>query len=178
MNDLRIRRDALTKPDDAEQVWWDVIERVYDELRTPYEPDPRLDQLAPGQRALYALHWTRSEVDNGGFHQYLYNSTGMLAKEALRGADVIGAREFGDVLRDLLALFPDGRLLEEQDDRISFLEMLSEEGLAKLRQLDDRFYELMGYESGSEQSRLAVYCASYVREHPDEFFLPLPELQP
>jgi Domain of unknown function (DUF4375) len=174
MDDLRIRRDALTKPDDPEHVWWDVIERVYDELKTPYEPDPRLERVTPGQRALYALHWMRSEVDNGGFHQYLYNSTGMLANDAERGADLMGATEFGDLLRELLALFPDGRLREEQEDRISFLEGLSEEGLAKLEQLDDRFYDLMG----DDPSRLAIHCAAYVQEHPEEFFLPQVQLQP
>jgi hypothetical protein len=116
----------------------------------------------------------RSEVDNGGFHQYLYNSTGMLANDAERGADLMGATEFGDLLRELLALFPDGRLREEQEDRISFLEGLSEEGLAKLEQLDDRFYDLMG----DDPSRLAIHCAAYVQEHPEEFFLPQVQLQP
>jgi Domain of unknown function (DUF4375) len=175
VEDLRIRRDQLTQPDDAEHVWWDVIERVYDELQTPYEPDPRLGRLTPGQRALYALHWTRSEVENGGFHQYLQNPTGMLANEAVRGADLIEAREFADVLRDLVALFPAGTLLEAQDDRIAFLERLSEGEQATLSELDERFFELMG---DDESSRLALRCASYVENHPDEFFLPLLELRP
>jgi hypothetical protein len=174
MDDFRIRRDALTDPDDPERVWWDVIERAYDELRTPFESDPRLERLTPGQRALYALHWTRSEVENGGFHQYLRNPTGMLADEAIRGADLIGAHEFGDVVRSVLALFPNGRLLEKQEARISFLEQLSEEERARLRQLDDRFYDLMGH--GPARSRLATYCSSYVRDHPDEFFLMPPQL--
>jgi hypothetical protein len=178
MDDFRIRRDALTKPEDAEQTWWDVIARVYDELETPYAPDPRLERLTPGQRALYALHWTRSEVDNGGFHQYLHNPTGMLANVALRGAELIGAHEFSALLRELLELFPKGRLLEDQGARISFLERVSEGGRAKLNELDDRFYELMGYKRKCDQSRLAVHCAAYVQEHPEEFFLPLPQLQP
>jgi hypothetical protein len=67
VEDWWVSRDALTDPNDDEQVWWDVIERVFDELATPYQPDPRLERLTPGQRALYALHWTRSEVGNGGF---------------------------------------------------------------------------------------------------------------
>jgi hypothetical protein len=75
--DFRIRHDALTDPQDAEKVWWDVIARAFDELRTPYEPDQRFRLLTPGQRALYALLWARSEVDNGGFEQYLHNSTGI-----------------------------------------------------------------------------------------------------
>jgi hypothetical protein len=177
VDDFRIRRDALGNPVDAEQVWWDVIELAFDELETPFRPDPRLDGLTPGQRALYALHWTRSEVENGGFHQYLRNPTGMLANDALRGADLIGATEFAAVLRDLGSLFPHAEVPDDQLDRIAFLEGLSNEQLAELEGLDERFYDLMGRDAGSKPSRLALYCARHVEAHPDEFFLPLLQLQ-
>lgn len=165
MEDWRVSRDALKDPEDDEQVWWDVIERVFDELATPYEPDPRLERLTPGQRALYALHWTRSEVGNGGFHQYLQNPTGMLAGEAFRGAGLIGALETTDVLRELHGLFPDGEVPARQEDRLAFLERIDR---SELDELDERFDALAPL--------LASYCAAYVRRDPDEFFLPRREL--
>lgn len=171
--DFRIRRDALTDPRDAEQVWWDVIEPAFDELRTPYETDPRLAALTPGQRALYALHWTRSEIDNGGFHQYLHNSTGMLANEALRGVELIDATEFADLFRDVRSLLSGDGFVEDRDRRVALLEGLSDEALVELDRLTERFYSLMGCEGGRmEQSRLAGHCAAYVEAHPEEFFVP------
>jgi Domain of unknown function (DUF4375) len=166
--DFRIRHDALTDPEDREQMWWDVIASAFDELRTPYEPDPRLDELTPGQRALYALHWARSEVGNGGFHQFLYNSTGMLANEALRGAELIGATEFAELLCEVRTLFGD-TFIEDQGRRMEVLEGLSDEALGRLEELTDRFYDLMG---SADESTLAGYCARYVEAHPHEFFLP------
>lgn len=165
MEDWRVSREALKDPNDDEQVWWDVIERVFDELATPHEPDPRLERLTPGQRALYALHWTRSEVGNGGFHQYLHNPTGMLAGEASQGAGLIGALEIGDVLRELHGLFPGGEVPAQQGERIAFLERVDR---SELDQHDERFYELL--------PSLATCCAAYVGAHPDEFFLPQREL--
>lgn len=159
MEDWRVSREALKDPNDDEQVWWDVIERVFDELATPYKPDPRLERLTPGQRALYALHWTRSEVGNGGFHQYLHNPTGMLAGEASQGAGLIGALEIGDVLRELHGLFPGGEVPAQQGERVD---------RSELDQHDERFYELL--------PSLATCCAAYVGAHPDEFFLPQREL--
>jgi Domain of unknown function (DUF4375) len=167
--DFRIRRDALTDPEDREQVWWDVIAPAFDALRTPYELDPRLDELMPGQRALYALHWARSEIGNGGFHQFLYNPTGMLAAEAERGTELIGAAEFAELFREVRTLLFGETFPRDQGRRIGVLEVLSDEALERLVELTDRFYYLMG---STDESRLAVYCAEYVATHPHEFFFP------
>jgi Domain of unknown function (DUF4375) len=167
--DFRIRSDAPTDPEDREQVWWEVIAPAFDELRTPYEPDPRLDDLTPGQRALYALYWARSEIDNGGFHQYLYNPTGRLANEALRGAELIGATEFATLFREVRTLLFGDTFPQDQGRRTVVLEGLSEEALERLEVLTGRFYDLMG---STDESRLSVYCAEYVEAHPQEFFRP------
>jgi hypothetical protein len=53
--DFRIPRSALRDPSDPDQVSWGVIQRMYDELKTPYELDDRLTACTLGQRALYAL---------------------------------------------------------------------------------------------------------------------------
>ena len=169
MVDFRIRRDALTDPEDREQVWWDVIAPAFGELRTPYEPDPRLHELTPGQRALYTLHWARSEIGNGGFHQYLYNSTGMLANEALLGAELIGATVFAELFREVRRLVFGNTFSEDQRRRIEVLEGLSAEALAKLEELTDRFYDLMG---SADESALSRYCSGYVDAHSADFFLP------
>jgi hypothetical protein len=166
MADFRIPRSALAKPEDAERVMWDVIAPMYDELETPYDPDPRLEEATPGQRALYALHWTRSEVENGGFHQFFYNSTGMLGAEALAGAERIGAADFAAVIREAFSIFPDGPI-EDNVSRQDYMGELGDEHIATLEKLDDRFYALMGHE---DESTLARKCAAYVESHPEEFF--------
>lgn len=42
-----------------DEVVWLAIERIFTELATPYEPDARLYELTPGQRAVYSLDWVR-----------------------------------------------------------------------------------------------------------------------
>jgi hypothetical protein len=39
---------------------------------------------------LLSAHWCYSEVCNGGFHQFFYNPTGVLAPEAVTGFRAIG----------------------------------------------------------------------------------------
>jgi len=107
MTDFRIARSDVADGADVAEVAWKVIEPMWGLLKTPYEPDERLQTVAtPGQRAFYALHWTISEVSNGGFHQYFYNSTGYLAPEAITGAELLGASEYANVIRRATSIFP------------------------------------------------------------------------
>lgn len=54
---------------------------------------------------LYAAHWLRSEVDNGGLLQFFGNTTGLLAPEALSGFLAIGLRDTADVVKEAMEYF-------------------------------------------------------------------------
>ena len=164
MTDFRVHADDLHGLSDQELAW-KAIEPVYDELRTPYEPDPRYAELTPGQRALYVLHWVRSEVGNGGFDQLFYNSTGMLAADAPTAADLVGASHQADLLRQANSVFPDGRPPGDHEERRRLLAALSDDEMGDLDDLADRLYDL----DATPGTALASYLAAYVRDNPDEF---------
>jgi hypothetical protein len=48
---------------------------------------------------LYAAHFCQSEVCNGGFTQFFWNSTGVLAPEAVEGFQAIGQPKVADVVQ-------------------------------------------------------------------------------
>lgn len=157
------RPRGLAKLED-DRLTWLVIERVWDAAdiyRTRKVLRSILDLATPGQCALYAIWWTQSEVNNGGFHQYFWNATGILADEALEGFRRIGAEKFADVLEAAMSIIEqeakpaDKRQLRRIVDRID---------PKKFRKLDDRFFAL---EKGDKLFKLT---AAYVREHPEEFF--------
>jgi Domain of unknown function (DUF4375) len=165
--DFRVARSSLDD-DASDGLVWGVLEPMWYALETPYEPDPRLEQATPGQRAAYALVWTESEVSNGGFEQYFWNSTGMLHDDAIAGARLIDARDVERVLRDAAALFPDGRAPESRVARQEALDDLSPENKEQLGRLDDRFFSLLDDPARSS----ARFLEAYIRRHTDEFFLP------
>lgn len=48
---FRIPRWAVADLDgDREDLHWAVLQPMWHQLQTPYEPDPRLQQATPGQR--------------------------------------------------------------------------------------------------------------------------------
>ena len=102
---------------EGEELSWAVIEPMWSQLRTPYEPDPRLQQATAGQRALYALHWLWSEVSNGGFHQYLWNPTGRLFSEALQGAQKLAVRMSHQQIDNEQALLDRHEVRHEREGR-------------------------------------------------------------
>jgi hypothetical protein len=87
--------------------YWDQIEQAFEEvdIYETYEvfkqgaakyPDCKIDMLA--------VHWTMSEVVNGGLKQYFGNSTGILAPEAALGFQRIGKPELAAALQKAMSL--------------------------------------------------------------------------
>ncbi|MET0628328.1 MAG: DUF4375 domain-containing protein [Acidimicrobiia bacterium] len=149
---------------DGERLAWDAVDRIWFTLSTPYEPDARLATLTPGQRAVYSLLWTYSEIGNGGLHQYFFNSTGYLLPEAIAGAELLDQPELARELRNAAALFGDP-YARDRDERAAVLQRLPDPDDPFWDGLDDVVYPLLERLADHELSR-------YITQNPEEFFLP------
>lgn len=130
----------------ADEHYWSVIDPVWDELCLSWDdPDEFVRRFAATpeiQRNLYAAHWCDSEVNNGGFHQFFWNTTGVLAPEAAAAYRAIGIPERAAVVEEAMRFFGDPfprirgvriRALDEFRD-------LHPETRDPFRYLEDRFY--------------------------------------
>jgi hypothetical protein len=142
-----------------------VVQPMWDGLRTPYEPDERLAALTSGQRAVYALRWVVAEVNNGGFDQLFFNSTGYLLPEAQEAARVLGSDAWAAVLDEAAAVLgePYPRDRSERQERLDALPQASREGLDRL---DELVYSLQA-QAATDPDALS---RAYLERHPDEFF--------
>ena len=166
MRDFRVHRDVLNETS-ADDLVWRVIEPAYDAVSIHDGAevlDSQLASLTAGQRALLALHWTGSEVSNGGFDQYFTNPTGDLADEALAGFKRIGAQRTAQLLEQVLAAFPGGAPPRDADTRLEMLDAMNDEDRDGLfEQFDQQFYDLLDAE-------IYETASAYIRAHPNEFF--------
>lgn len=64
-----------------------------------------LKGFTPEQGRLFALHYCHTEILNGGFFQFFWNSSGIVAPEALEGYEMLGLRDCADLLQRALAFF-------------------------------------------------------------------------
>jgi hypothetical protein len=81
-----------------------------------------------------------AEVNNGGIHQYFYNSAGDNTAETIQALEAIGALRMADIMRRAAGRFPGGappkERLARQDVLLDYFA-----NIEVFQDLDDEFYE-------------------------------------
>jgi hypothetical protein len=103
---MSLRRDELEDaPDD--EIEWLVIDRLiravglYGDDETQYE---FVKRLSPGLQMMWGTFVVDGEVNNGGFNQFFWNSSGQFAMQAIAGFRLIGAEEHAALVEEAVKL--------------------------------------------------------------------------
>jgi len=154
----------------GQDLFWAVVEPMWEDLDFYREQETAADFFAKAslaQGAMIAMWWCRSEVCNGGFDQFFFNSTGMIWSEALKGFRMVGADSHAQRLEEALILFPGGEASRVRGERVEALESVPEEQRQEFfNPIDEAFFAL----ERSENGNLDALCAKYIRSNPSEFF--------
>jgi len=123
--------------------------------------EANLDALTEAERTLYITTVLEAEVNNGGFDQYFFNSSGNSANEAAEEFRKIGAFRIAEICEKAVSVFG-GKVPVDWEERQERLEELDEDMLEEvLGECDDAFYE---YEDDLDALRYA-----YVMKHREQF---------
>ena len=95
--------------------------------------------LSDAQRSLVAVGELRTEVNNGGFDQYFFNSGGDLAPIAMDAARQAGIAALAEIIDRALAVFGPG-YRTNRDQRQAALEAMADR--ASFDELDREYYEV------------------------------------
>lgn len=99
------------------------------------------DSLTEPEQNFASVRMLIDQVNNGGFDQYFFNSSGNYAADARHGLNVIGARHTEKLLRRAMTLFgPDGPS-PDRDIRKAQLDQLVESAHDKIAALEGSFYK-------------------------------------
>jgi len=79
------------------------------------------------------------QVNNGGFHQFFFNSAGDCTAETISALDVIGAHAVADLLKRAAGMFPNGSPPKDRQARIEVLRT-SFPKTDEFRTLDEEFF--------------------------------------
>ncbi|ACA31081.1 DMP19 family protein [Histophilus somni] len=143
--------------DDIVEPMWETI-NIYDgyEKYLQSAKDFTLEQ-----RYLLAINRYFVEVNNGGHHQFFYNSTGIVWEDALNGLKHFGMNEFAANFQKVID-YCGGTISFDREERCRMLEILEEneeEFYKVLDEADDFVYEYEG-----EENELI-----YIKNHPKKF---------
>lgn len=114
------------------------------------------------QRYLLAFHWYFSEVNNGGHHQFFYNSTGIVWEDALNAFKLFGMPEFANNLQKVVEYFG-GKIPFDREERWEVMNTLEEENeeafFGILDEADDFVFDYEGEENELD----------YIKANPEKF---------
>ena len=117
--------------------------------------------LTPEEQVFYVCYVLEGEVNNGGFSQYLYNSSGNDAYRVAECMEAIGAMNTAQICRTAIAAF-DQPIPHDWTERQNFLDdFLTDDVDEILNECDSRFYD---YEDNLEQ-----LTYSYIQAHKSSF---------
>ena len=146
--------DAGNPYDVIDPVWW-----TGDIYGTVEQYEASLRRFSKPQRLVYAALWYMSEVNNGGHHQFFFNSTGIVWPDALEAFREIGLPEVADIIAD------SGRRLGGTPSRDrSERQAQLDSSQAAFDDLDERLYAV------DERVNLDARIAGFIRSHRQEFY--------
>ena len=98
-------------------------------------------KLNAHEQVVAAIWELEAEVNNGGFNQYFFNSSGDHSAQALTALEAVGAPKFAALLRQAMSPFPDGRFSPNRNERMKQKEALPASVGKLWSDLDGQFYQ-------------------------------------
>jgi len=136
---------AAIPDEDLEQAVADYVFTKLKGLHSQEEEEQALSELSEGARALYYTWVVETEVNNGGFNQYYWNTGGKDATEAVDAFEFFGAKQHAALMREANELRAAEAEAIAEFEKLMTLEAFSETSkITKLGPLDDRFYQIEG----------------------------------
>ena len=103
-----------------------------------------METLNAEQRILYITQALEMEVNNGGFAQFFFNSSGMFGNELVSSFEKIGAMKTAEICKKAISIYGD-KVPNDRDEREEILtpgdEKEEERIEAILNECDDAFFE-------------------------------------
>jgi len=166
-NNRKIHKELTTEildsisDDELEQA---IFDNIYEVIGDDFENELKnVKKLSKGQQALFSTWIIEGEVNNGGFNQFYFNSSGQYAEMAEVGFMTIRAVKFSELTKRANKIYSKNKeRLEEFDDGTmeSFSESYKDN---PLNDLDTEFYNL--YDS----EKIGELRIKYIRENKNEF---------
>ncbi len=118
------------------------------------------DELSPAERVFRAVWELEGDVNNGGFEQYSFNSSGDTVFAVVDALTAIGASEAARIVAEANGMFPGSSPPRDRRERWVLLDGLGPEQKAVLDKLDEEFLRY--------PDDLTTLLHEYVRRNSDQ----------
>ena len=99
------------------------------------------DALTEPQKKFSFCQWFEQEVNNGGFWQYFFNSSGNFAHQTVDSLKIIEAKTTADMLQKAIDQFPNKKVPNTYDERMDIFEQIDDTTFEIWEELTQKFYK-------------------------------------
>lgn len=119
------------------------------------------ENLNEAEKTFLYVEIFEAEVNNGGFDQYFFNSSGDYANETLESLKKIGALKTAKLVEEAFSYFPENPIPKDNEKRRKILENIDTKTCEKWNELEDVFYQ--------NEENIGGLALEYVRQNKTEF---------
>ena len=120
------------------------------------------DALTEPQRNLHFNRWFEGEINNGGFWQFFFNSSGNVAHQIVDSLRAIGANATADMLQKAIDQFPNKTVPNTYEERMAIFEQIDDTGYEIWKELNQQFYN-------NPPDDLDALNFEYIKQNKEEF---------
>ena len=121
----------------------------------------KIERLNPSQKTFLLIENLEREVNNGGFDQFYFNSSGDFANETISALREIEAFKTAEIVRKANSEFKKGNVPKNQTERQNEQEIVREKAIETWNKCDEQFYR---YEDD-----ISSLLIKFVRNHKQDF---------
>ncbi|MCA9955580.1 MAG: DMP19 family protein [Ardenticatenaceae bacterium] len=110
-----------------------------DSLLTPiFHSAP--EKLSNEEKTIVFIEALEREINNGGFSQFFFNSSGDFVAETVAALKTIGSTIFLELLETAIAQFPDSYVPKNQSEREDIIDRIEDDASPVWQKLEAKFY--------------------------------------
>lgn len=141
-----------------------VFDNLWSKLPTNYEEEYKaVMSWNKSRQAIYIIWILEAEVNNGGFNQFYFNSSGQFYKNLPDALNLVGAIKFADLTRRANKTFEKefNQITEHQDGTLDGFSQSYDDN--PLNEFDEEFYSLY------QTEKLDEIQVNFIRKHKNDF---------
>ena len=105
--------------------------------------------------------YLEKEINNGGFNQYFFNSSGDFTHQTVQSLLTIGANKTANILQKAIDQFPAKNTPKDRTERQEILEQIEETATPIWEELDQKFF--------TYEDDLNTLNIEFIRKNKDKF---------
>jgi hypothetical protein len=128
-----------------------------------------MEKLNSSQRILLIVENLEGEVNNGGFDQFYFNSSGDYANETVDALNKIGANKTAEIVKKANDEFPNGVVPKNREKRQDVLDSLREKSSENWNRLESVYYGHNKEDGDIEMENLPALLIEFIKANKSDF---------